>query len=185
MSIPSMMNAWPSTCTHNVVFFSLLSLKVLNSIVLLGKSADFIHENKDQPATSPDPHRTMPRSHSFTSIHFSTKQPCTDDMALDSALRQKMKRSQSLGSSINSAPDSPTGGAPVSPGKDESLKPLFSSNSTVSLQSVGLNEEYIKDRDTGAGSQPTSLTQRTNTTKKPQKPLSEIDRYTMCSNRII
>ncbi|ELU04873.1 hypothetical protein CAPTEDRAFT_5824 [Capitella teleta] len=72
-----------------------------------------------------------------------------------------------------------------------SQKILFS-NSTVSLQSVGLNEDYVKDKSTHNAEMVLSkrhvhgLTPEKN--EKParvQKPLSEIDRYTMCSNRII
>ena len=62
------------------------------------------------------------------------------------------------------------------------------SNSTVSLQSVQLNAEFEADlqqteqKTVVASSEETTLTQRR---KPPAKPLSEIDRYTMCSNRII
>ena len=75
-------------------------------------------------------------------------------------------------------------------------KSLFS-NSTVSLQSVGLNEEFIKDTQqcgvtsgTHSGENGTVSPTKEDSSKdtkkaRPQKPLSEIDRYTMCSNRII
>ena len=59
-------------------------------------------------------------------------------------------------------------------------KPLFS-NSTVSLASVGLNEEFVKD----TGSAPLVTDGKPQKQGLPPKPLNEIDRYTMCSNRII
>lgn len=70
------------------------------------------------------------------------------------------------------------------------------SNSTVSLQSMRLNAEFMADlqqaeqtsgaqvdnNSTRSDSDDMTLTQRR---KPPAKPLSEIDRFTMCSNRII
>ena len=77
----------------------------------------------------------------------------------------------------------------------DSNRNLMPSNSTVSLQNVGLNEEFIKDSQQQQQQQESQegdtvppesgdnseLKQR----KPPPKPLNEIDRYTMCSNRII
>ena len=57
------------------------------------------------------------------------------------------------------------------------------SNSTVNLSSVELNEEFVKD--TGIVTKPPEKNGTDPKKGKPQKPLSEIDRYTMCSNRII
>ena len=65
--------------------------------------------------------------------------------------------------------------------KEESLQITMSkdllSNSTVSLASVQLNPEIAKDINTS--SDKTEIRQRI------QKPLDHIDRYTMCSNRIV
>ena len=60
-------------------------------------------------------------------------------------------------------------------------KPLFS-NSTVSLSSVGLNEDFVNDNSREG----LPLVVGTDKSKRPPpKPLHEVDRYTMCSNRII
>jgi hypothetical protein len=67
-------------------------------------------------------------------------------------------------------------------------KPLFA-NSTVSLSSVSLNEEFtLKDTclDGKESQHNLELRQRKKTDdKKPQKPLSEVDRFSMVSNRIV
>ena len=62
------------------------------------------------------------------------------------------------------------------------------SNSTVSLASVELNSDFI--RDINAQSTPVDKTRQSETKElnlkqRVQKPLEDIDRYTMCSNRIV
>ena len=66
------------------------------------------------------------------------------------------------------------------------------SNSTVSLASVELNTEFIKDINAQSTpiayigeKSPNSIEKETELKRRVPKPLDDIDRYTMCSNRIV
>lgn len=149
----------------NLIFFSLVTLKVLNSIWLLGKAVKLIKENKRaKHANKKAPASTQPTSPSKDGTKFKRSKSVGENMNLSAALNQLKKNTDHL--------------------RQPSLtpKPLFS-NSTVSLQSVGLNDEFVKDANSEETPPGTADAQAK--TKIPTKPLHEIDRYTMCSNRII
>ena len=64
------------------------------------------------------------------------------------------------------------------------------SNSTVSLASVELNAEFIKDNNAvlppdGQTSKQENGADQSQLRQRVPKPLEDIDRYTMCSNRIV
>ena len=154
------------------LYFSLMTFKIFNSIVLLGLACDYIQEGKDRKQSQEDEKRaadiTSPTGH---------------------------KRSKSLVENIYQSEKSEKitrkleDEFPVSPGllKQTSLnaKHLLS-NSTVSLASVSLNEDFLQDTKK-ASSDKSELKHRGGKDKKekPAVPLNEIDRYTMCNNRII
>lgn len=162
--------------------YSLVTFKVLNSIVLLGLACNYIHDNKQKEptatATAAAQSETPPADSFSGGINFKR---------IDLAVKH-LHRSHSISGSMNMSPLETT----VSPAHlghclTPSLTPKsLLSNSTVSLQSVGLNEDYVQDLSNVVSptSKGTELKRR-----KPEprqaKPLSEIDRYTMCSNRII
>jgi hypothetical protein len=164
----------------------------LCSIILLGKSADFIQDSKKRDAKA-DPIKIQ-RSKSFSEAKIT--KPLIEEEPEEA--EGTLKRSQSVGERMNTPSPTPTKPAPpspheLSPNADSISQKILFSNSTVSLQSVGLNEDYVKDNSSQKPEM--VLTQRKNPApnspkkeNKPpkiQKPLSEIDRYTMCSNRII
>ena len=120
-----------------------------------------------------------------------------DNLILDEPC---LNRSQSYGDRLSHIVEdlepslglSPSLGCSPSLNRSPSItpKPLFS-NSTVSLASVSLNEEFIL-RDTcsegKASPSRSELRQRKKDDEKdkyPQKPLSEVDRFSMVSNRIV
>ena len=177
--------------------FSLITLKVLISIVLLGKSCDYIKESKKAKDTKPAAKSESASAPSPPSKH---KNPASAQSRDDFDLKSPglHRRSKSVGRDLNVTFSNTSSFSDVSlADTDTSLnrhismtKPMFS-NSTVSLQSVGLNEDFIKDSTKEPSTPPldihsNALKQRkSDKNREPPKPLSEVDRYTMCSNRII
>ena len=222
---------------------SLITFKVLTSIVLLGKACHYTRETKrtasnsrqaDASVTPPPSPTSLKRRLSDPSF-AAANSPRVEEVARSSCL----KRSRSLGNKLNvkfsisdrdihlntnlnntnSSSSSLTAAAlgtdalVVEPrersasdvsattallNEIDSNRNLMPSNSTVSLQNVGLNEEFIKDSQQQQQQQQQQESQEGDTVppesgdnselkqrKPPPKPLNEIDRYTMCSNRII
>lgn len=143
------------------------------------------------------------------------KQPMTtkDDLActpLTSKLSLKLSRSQSTSNigakMVVSEPPSPnpalsegsTSSASLCQSGSLTPRPLFA-NSTVSLQSVGLNEDYVRDQEGNLSPSPNTSKPQSNQSgelrqrkpeenksqKPPPPPLSEVDRFSMVSNRIV
>lgn len=166
-----------------MLYLCLVTFKVLNSVVLLGLACGYINDNKQKEAaaaaTTAAAQSKVPPVDSFSdSISFKRS---------DHAFKH-LHRSHSISGSMNASLQEATLSPPV---LGHCLTPSLTpkgllSNSTVSLQSVGLNEEYVKDVFTVVSptAKGTELKQR-RVESRPAKPLSEIDRYTMCSNRII
>ena len=153
--------------TLTAFFFSLLTLKVLNSIILLGLASDYIQNNK------------VPRSRCTSS---SERQPANNMHS-----PTDLKRSKSVGSdlNLNGEPELDMSHFRPRPSFSNTPRPLFT-NSTVSLASMSLNEDLIAEENESLAQSPVKETKpEPKKEKKPSKPLHEIDRYTMCSNRII
>lgn len=185
-------------------YLCLVTFKVLNSIVLLGKAYDLIEENK-QMASSKAGKETESKS-----VPTAAQSTSKDDLDLLSTPKTEhnaertIRRTQSL-------VDLVTEKEIVEEQETDDLidvdslgllrQSSFAShsllcNSTVSLQSVGLNDEFIQDIREGGMStgrqSPSANVRHQETPNKDRKaensemqPLSEVDRYTMCSNRII
>ena len=150
--------------------------------MLLGLACSYIHDNKQKDAattstvsTATTPMETPPVDSFSDGVNF---------RRIDLAIKH-LHRSHSVAGAMNMSPLESTLTLP-----GQCITPCLTpksmlSNSTVSLQSVGLNEDYVKDvavlSPTAKGSE---LKQR-RPQAPPVQPLSEIDRYTMCSNRII
>lgn len=182
----------PSVCC------SLVTFKVLNSIVLLGKSYDLIEESK-QAAAAKSEARLAPlvQATSKDDLELLTM-PKVSSLELNGD--QMVRRSQSLVELVTekeAEPESAAEGPSDSPMFFRSSSFAADSllcNSTVSLQSVGLHD-IEDDQETGSSAQNSasfSIARHRETPNKDKKteaadtqPLSEVDRYTMVCNRII
>ena len=168
------MNIFDPTCC------SLVTFKVLNSIVLLGLACGYISDNKQKEAAATAAAESVaPPADSFSdSISFKRS---------DHVVKH-LHRSHSISGSMNTSVQEGALSPPILGGHciTPSLTPKgLLSNSTVSLQSVGLNEDYVKDVTVVSPTAKGTELKRRKPEPRPAKPLSEIDRYTMCSNRII
>ena len=171
------LNIFDPTCC------SLVTFKVLNSIVLLGLACGYINDNKQKEAAAAAAttaaQSVAPPADSFSdSISFKRN---------DHVIKH-LHRSHSISGSMNTSVQEGTLSPPILGGHciTPSLTPKgLLSNSTVSLQSVGLNEDYVKDVTVVSPTAKGTELKRRKPEPRPAKPLSEIDRYTMCSNRII
>jgi len=204
------------------LFGSLLSFKVLNSIVLLGKAHQYILQNR-QSTTS-----TKTREPTVVVAAGDVKYVSKDDMHLLASPRSSplgfagsdsptIRRTQSLSEfgkeellvatiETPSSCDGSLGDLSAEMTRQSSFGvDALLSNSTVSLVSVKLNSSFIEDRMAAEAMQGCvspggkvldSSTIEVNVRKRltsehgndheeTQTPLSEVNRYTMCSNRII
>lgn len=156
----------PTTrCCIHILFdpvCSLITFKIFNSIILLGLACDYIQASK------------------------ASKQAAQDAQTHDINSPTGHKRSKSLVENLHTLSRPTVRNAeeeyPMTPSflTQTSLNSkLYLSNSTVSLTSVSLNEDFLDKK-----APEVEVKQRKDKEKKPSPPLNEIDRYTMCSNRI-
>ena len=165
----------------------MLTSKLLNSIILLGIACDLVTEAQRLLQQQQE---KSPRARSKSA------EPMGEEMRERTAsFTRRMQRSRSIGSHINfKFPDyEPTLSGRLDRHTTTEFRQL--SNSTVSLESVGLNEEYLKVKALFEGSNSNSdnnsgelRRRQTNALQLvlpvDNPPLSEVDRYTMCNNRI-
>ena len=163
---------------------SLVTFKVLNSIVLLGLACSYIHDNKQKEVAAA-------ATSNVSAATTQMKAPPVDSFSdginfkrIDLAIKN-LHRSHSVAGAMNMPPLESTLALP-----GQCITPCLTpksmlSNSTVSLQSVGLNEDYVKDVAVMSPTSKGSELKQRRPQATPTQPLSEIDRYTMCSNRII
>ena len=199
---------------------------MLNSIILLGKACYYTQQTKKKSSPSSSstsissPNIFNNAEDVFnTKINRHPKRRCSDPslnftIGVEEIIKQScMKRSTSVSGKLNVTfsdcedsdivKQSNIKKLDGSISMDESIQSqpltpkLLFSNSTVSLQSVGLNDEFVKDSK--ADSSESNEIEETKVIKganlpevssevknrKTPTPLNEIDRYTMCSNRII
>ena len=190
---------YPINIFFFAIYFSLVSFKVLISIVLAGKAINYIAEHKEREKAEAEEKKSKQQ--------ILLKRKSSWDPSYSAHKVAELTRSKSVGARLNQTAHKRqhsddvnirstvvvdkdlTGekGVEIPPPLTQS-KPLFS-NSTVSLESVGLNEEMIRDKlDSKDKTSPSQVRQRTTSGSKSAKkeiPLHEIDRYDMCSNRII
>lgn len=181
---------------------SLVTFKVLNSIILLGKAYDLIEENKQTASSKAETKQvpSMPLLPTSKDDLELLAMPKVSSMELSND--QMLRRSQSL---VDLATEKEPMPEPTPDVDLDSTAYLRSSsfatnsllyNSMVSLQSVGLNDEFIEDTQEGepvvlSSSSSGSLRHRETPSKDKKadntetQPLSEVDRYTMVCNRII
>lgn len=182
---------------------SLVTFKVLNSIILLGKAYDLIEENKHTASSKAEPKQQGIPSMPPTSKDDLELLAMPKVSSMELSGDQMLRRSQSL-VDLASEKD-PTPGEETPDVDLDSTAYLRSSsfatnsllyNSMVSLQSVGLNDEFVEDAQEGEpfvlGSPSSASMRHRETPSKDKKadnnetqPLSEVDRYTMVCNRII
>ena len=176
-----------------------MSFKVLISIVLAGKAIDYIAEHKERERSEAEEKKSKQQ--------IFLKRKSSWDPSYSANKVKELTRSKSVGARLNQTAhkrqhsDDVNIKSTIVVDKDLTVenivelsppltqsKPLFS-NSTVSLESVGLNEEMMRDKsESKAKLSPSQVRQRTTSGSKNSKkeiPLHEIDRYDMCSNRII
>lgn len=186
-----------------------MSLKVLISIVLAGKAIEYIAEHKERERAEEEERKSKQQ--------ILTKRKSSWDPSYSAHKVSELTRSKSVGSRLNQTghkrqhSDDAGVKAALSVDKDLTVediaanlsppltatKPLLS-NSTVSLRSVSLNEEMMKDKAKSVNAKENSpqhvrhrthceRQRTTSESKTPKKdiPLHDIDRYDMCSNRII
>ncbi len=173
-----------------IFFYSLVTFKVLISIVLAGKAVDYINENKEREKREEQErknkeHNLIKRKSSWDPSYSASKVPDLHRSKSVGAVLHKTHKRQ-LSDDVNIKPSVKSNEKEIvkmnPPLAASQSKALFS-NSTVSLESMGLNEELIKDKESPEKSG-TELKHRGDK-KKKEIPLHEIDRYDMCSNRII
>ena len=196
---------------HEPLFFSMVTLKVLISIILLGMACGYVDEKRASEAATNLPIIVKPKV-TQDDINIGTKTPTKQineilqdsrkppsKENLESRSRTSsqgdeamivgemcLNRSQSFSENLSQIVEE------LRPELTDGISPksLFA-NSTVSLASVSLNEDYtLKDahEDRTGSSDQFDLRQRKKEDKKvnrPQKPLSEVDRFSMVSNRIV
>ena len=179
-----------------------MSFKVLISIVLAGKAIDYIADHKERERMETQEKRSKQQ--------LPLKRKSSWDLSYSAHRVSELTRSKSVGARLNQTAHKRQHSNDVNirytNAMDKDLtvenivklspplnqaKPLFS-NSTVSLESVGLNEEMMRDKaELRAEASPSQIRQRTISgsknaeSAKKEIPLHEIDRYDMCSNRII
>lgn len=183
-------------------YLCLVTFKVLNSIILLGKAYDLIEENKQTASSKAETKQvpSMPLLPTSKDDLELLAMPKVSSMELSND--QMLRRSQSL---VDLATEKEPMPEPTPDVDLDSTAYLRSSsfatnsllyNSMVSLQSVGLNDEFIEDTQEGepvvlSSSSSGSLRHRETPSKDKKadntetQPLSEVDRYTMVCNRII
>jgi len=197
-----------------VFLFSLITFKILNSIVLLGKAHDYIEENKRKMAANMAAANVAASKHSSNEMVPDVKPMSKDDLELlpqKSSLLQtsetdpSFRRTQSL-VELNSDPDiiPETIGSVADPPDCLGITRQVSFNagqlmfnSSVCLETLGLNdEEYVQDVSNGGGvhsmsadspskERKTDAAAQADVSPAVVQPLSEVDRYTMCSNSIV
>ena len=177
-----------------MIFFSLVTVKVLISIVLAGKAIDYITENKEREKREANErknkeHNLIKRKSSWDPSYSASKVPDLHRSKSVGAVLHKTHKRQ-LSDDVNIKPSAKSSEnmtvkeiVKLNPPLASSQSKALFSNSTVSLESMGLNEELIKDKDTQEKSG--SELKHRGDKKKKEIPLHEIDRYDMCSNRII
>lgn len=179
-----------------ILFPSLMSLKVLISIVLAGKAIEYISDHKERERSEEEERKSKQQ--------ILSKRKSSWDPSYSATKISELTRSKSVGSRLNRAGHKrqhsddvnikPTAEGNLTTENIPKLspplaqqKPLFS-NSTVSLASVALNEDMMRDKSQKEELPVPQVRQRTTSGGKSAKkeiPLHEIDRYDMCSNRII
>ncbi|KAF7666748.1 hypothetical protein LDENG_00093240 [Lucifuga dentata] len=143
-------------------YLGMITLKVLNSIVLLGTSCTFVKEaNMEEKLFDPPPSavssRVNSRAHRTKHVHTTPQQePATD------------KGRTSL-ASVNSPPDHVA----------ESSAPTLPTSNSDTFLTTPDEEDDDKIINTDTGTEGDGLKHRT-----PKKDLLEIDRFTICGNRI-
>ncbi|XP_058497516.1 transmembrane anterior posterior transformation protein 1 homolog [Solea solea] len=143
-------------------YFGMITLKVLNSIVLLGTSCVFVKEaNMEEKLFDPPPSaassRVNSRAHRTKHVHTAPQQEATAD-----------KGGPSLTSDNSQLPTIPETPAPTVPKSDSDT-----------FLTTPDEEEDDKIINTDTGLEGDGLKNRT-----PKKDLLEIDRFTICGNRI-
>lgn len=183
--------------------FSLLSFKVLISIVLAGKAIEYIAEHKERERLEAEEKKSkqqiiLKRKSSWDPSYSAHRvSEITRSKSVGARLNQTAHKRQhsddvNIKSNITTETEITVADIVKSSPPLTQAKPLFS-NSTVSLESVGLNEEMMRGKSDSKSTETllTQVRQRTisgsKSAKKDKKeiPLHEIDRYDMCSNRII
>ncbi|KAM9856594.1 transmembrane anterior posterior transformation protein 1 homolog isoform 2-T2 [Aulostomus maculatus] len=142
-------------------YFGMITLKVLNSIVLLGTSCMFVKEaNMEEKLSEPPPSvvssRANSRAHRTKQVHTAPQQESTSDkggITLTSVNPQPANMAES------SAPTLPKSDS------DTFLTTPDEDGEKVINSETGLEEDGLKHRT-------------------PKKDLLEIDRFTICGNRI-
>ena len=186
-------------------------MKILLSIILLGMACGYVDEKRATEAAANKPLIVKPKV-TQDDINIGTKTPTKQineilqecrkpptKEELESRSRTSsqgdeamivgelcLTRSQSFSENLSQVIEE------LRPELAEGITPksLFA-NSTVSLASVSLNEDYsLKDttHSVAGPSDKSNLRARKKDDKKeskPQKPLSEVDRFSMVSNRIV
>ncbi|XP_029997160.1 transmembrane anterior posterior transformation protein 1 homolog [Sphaeramia orbicularis] len=144
-------------------YLGMITLKVLNSIVLLGTSCGFVKEaNMEEKLFDPPPSvassRANSRAHRTKHVHVSAHQePMTADRVGISLASVNPPLSKSAESSTPTLPKSDSDTFLTTPDEDNDDK--------IINADTGLEEEGLKHRT-------------------PKKDLLEIDRFTICGNRI-
>uniref|UniRef100_A0A3Q1BGK3 Transmembrane anterior posterior transformation 1a n=1 Tax=Amphiprion ocellaris TaxID=80972 RepID=A0A3Q1BGK3_AMPOC len=143
-------------------YLGMITLKVLNSIVLLGRSCVFVKEaNMEEKLFDPPPSvvssRANSRAHRTKHVHTSAPQEPTAD-----------KAGISLTSEISQPTNMAQSAAPTLPKSDSDTfltTPDEEDDDKIINADTGLEEDGLKHRT-------------------PKKDLLEIDRFTICGNRI-
>ncbi|XP_040002726.1 transmembrane anterior posterior transformation protein 1 homolog [Xiphias gladius] len=143
-------------------YLGMITLKVLNSIVLLGTSCVFVKEaNMEEKLFDPPPSaassRANSRAHRTKHVHTSPQQEPTTD-----------KGGLSLASDSCQAANMAESSAPAIPKSDSDTfltTPDEEDDDKIINADTGLEEDGLKNRT-------------------PKKDLLEIDRFTICGNRI-
>ncbi|KAK5865711.1 hypothetical protein PBY51_019958 [Eleginops maclovinus] len=141
-------------------YLGMITLKVLNSILLLGTSCGFVKEaNMEEKLFNPPPSvvssRANSRAHRTKHVHISPQQEPTIE-----------KGGISVAAEVSPPPSVAESSVPTLPKSD---------SDTFLTTPDGDEDEKIINADTGLE----GLEQRT-----PKKDLLEIDRFTICGNRI-
>ncbi|KAK1887080.1 Transmembrane anterior posterior transformation protein 1 like [Dissostichus eleginoides] len=141
-------------------YLGMITLKVLNSILLLGTSCGFVKEaNMEEKLFNPPPSvvssRANSRAHRTKHVHIPPQQEPTID-----------KGGASVAADVSPPPSVAESSAPTLPKSD---------SDTFLTTPDGDDDEKILNADTGLeGLEP----------RTPKKDLLEIDRFTICGNRI-
>ncbi|KAK2817222.1 hypothetical protein Q5P01_025413 [Channa striata] len=143
-------------------YLGMITLKVLNSIVLLGTSCVFVKEaNMEEKLFDPPPSaassRANSRAHRPKHVHISPQQEPTSDKGATSVASDTSQTTNMAESSAPKLPKSDSDTFLTTPDEDDDDKII---NSETGLEGDGLKH------------------------RAPKKDLLEIDRFTICGNRI-